>query len=57
MTDPSNPPERQRMALGFFPAMSADNVARGAVSMADPQGVVAPLKTPEQQHTGGTHVG
>ena len=57
MTDPSNPPERQRMALGFFPAMSADNVARGAASKADPQGVVAPLKTPDPQHTGGTHVG
>ena len=57
MTDPSNPPEGQRMAPGFFPDMPADNIAPGAPSMADPQGVVAPLKTPDQQHTGGTHVG
>ena len=57
MTDPSNPPERQRMAPGFFPDMPANNVAPGAASMTDPQGVVAPLKTPDPQHTGGTHVG
>ena len=57
MTDPSNPPERQRMAPGFLPGMLADNVAPGAASMTDPQGVVAPSKTPDPQHTGGTHVG
>lgn len=57
MTDPSNPPEGQRMATGFFPGMPAVRVAPGAPSMADPQGIVAPVKTPEQQHPGGTHVG
>ena len=57
MTDPSNPPERRRMAPGFFPDMPAVNIAPGAASMASPQSVAAPLKTPDQQHPGGTHVG
>ncbi len=57
MTDPSNPPERERMAPGFFPDMPAVNVAPEAASMTGPQGVVTPLKTPDQQHPGGTHVG
>ncbi len=57
MTDPSKPPERRRMAPGFFPDMPAVNVAPEAASMTGPQGVVTPLKTPDQQHPGGTHVG